>query len=289
MKYISGVVTAFLAVAVLLLPGCDNIEEPYLENVPDSTGGPPGDAIKKILIEDYTGFLCNNCPVATEIAEEIKQAFPEQVVIMAVHAGEFAEPFPSGKFSYDFRTLVGDRDLDGFFKISAAGLPKGMVNRVKVNGVRALDKDQWAAVASEFVGKDPVVSIQLQNTYDPVTRTLDVVADVEYLQDADTDNHLVLYLLEDNFVQYQKDKRHDPQDLPDYVHQHVLRDGITVTWGDRLSPDGSIPAGTQFRKEYTYVLSEEWEDTNCKVVAFIHKFGTTYEVLQAEEKKIIED
>ena len=82
---------------VVFQQSCDIAEEPYLVPVDTLGNGPggPSDGIRKILLEDYTGHKCPNCPEAAVEAHNLKLAYGDSLVIMAVHAGVFAEPAPS--------------------------------------------------------------------------------------------------------------------------------------------------------------------------------------------------
>ena len=99
--------------------------------------------VKKILVEDYTGFRCPNCPKAADTLKAILASYPGRVIGMGVHVSiGFAEPAvvsgaPAGSFTSDFRTPEGDNyDNTSLFYPSGGtkgGLPKGMVNRVDYN------------------------------------------------------------------------------------------------------------------------------------------------------------
>jgi hypothetical protein len=78
-------------VAVLLATGCDVISPPYTEESPADTGT-AGAFVQKVLLEDYTGFRCGNCPEAHERAQELQARYPGRVILMSVHAGFFARP-----------------------------------------------------------------------------------------------------------------------------------------------------------------------------------------------------
>ena len=59
---------------------------------------------KKILLEDYTGHKCGNCPRAAEKAEELKEIYGDQLIPIAIHAGFFASDF-GGNFTTDFTSI----------------------------------------------------------------------------------------------------------------------------------------------------------------------------------------
>ncbi len=149
----------FTLLALSIVSGCDKIEGPY-SNSSNNTGG--GDTtnpiIRKILIEDFTGHTCGNCPRAAESLHQIENLYGDQIVAVAIHAGFFAEPTGT-YFAEDYRTDVGN-ELDNAFGNSAAGLPNGLVNRKDYDGLTILQHTDWASKASEWINSPPDVSIR---------------------------------------------------------------------------------------------------------------------------------
>ena len=91
-----------LATAALLMTACDNVSLDerltYIE---------PPEAGRAVLIEDFTGQYCVNCPRATEEIERLVEEYGDSVVIaVAIHSGPFSklkgEPSP-------LYTEVGDQ------------------------------------------------------------------------------------------------------------------------------------------------------------------------------------
>ena len=121
---------------------CDKIEEPFsLINESDFPENPDDtlffvDSISvlhtQVLLEDFTGHLCVNCPEAAKLAHDLAEDLDHKLIIYAVHAGNFAEPVPETIFDTDFRTDVGE-SLNTDYSIFAN--PLAMINRVENNGL----------------------------------------------------------------------------------------------------------------------------------------------------------
>jgi thiol-disulfide isomerase/thioredoxin len=79
---------------------CDKIEPPYRQ-------GGVVTAERKVLLEDYTGSRCVNCPSAARIAHDLKQVYGENLIVLGIHTGFFAFPFPP-QFPLDLRTPAGE-------------------------------------------------------------------------------------------------------------------------------------------------------------------------------------
>jgi len=61
---------------------------------------------KKVLLEDYTGHRCPNCPTGSSIIKKnLIPRYKDSLVVIAIHAGDLARPFD--KFiNQDFRTAA---------------------------------------------------------------------------------------------------------------------------------------------------------------------------------------
>ena len=133
--------------------------------------------IKNILIEDFTGHLCKNCPDAASELDAIQAVYGSRIIGLAIHSGStFARPYPidptgnpDEKFTYDFRTSWGE-ELDGFFEISANGLPKGMINRIDYNssGDHRKDFGQWSSIVADELDKDVKFGISIEVNQNPL-------------------------------------------------------------------------------------------------------------------------
>jgi hypothetical protein len=284
-----------LLAGMAALHGCDVIDAPYKEtnvNPIDTTRH-----IRKILLEDYTGAKCPNCPAAADIAKQLEETFKGRIYTMSIHAGYYAKPDPIAPFDYDFRNEAGN-DLVTFFKIPQ--FPNGMANRVIPAGGsdRVLEAGEWGAAVAGLLDLDADLSIALTNTYATATRTLTVDVALEYFNAQEADNYLSVYVIEDSIIKPQIDNRLpvDQQKVLDYVHNHVLRGAVNGKWwGERLSTEAIAP-GTKLNRQYTITLNPGWNASNCKILAYVHKYDQTYdpvtttgrglEILQVEEKEI---
>ncbi len=110
-----------VTLGLVLLSACDEISTDerltYVE---------PPEAGRAVLIEDYTGQNCVNCPRATEEIERLIEQYGDSVVIaVAIHSGPFSKekdgtPTP-------LRTELGDMY---FTRWNLSSQPVGLVDRL---------------------------------------------------------------------------------------------------------------------------------------------------------------
>lgn len=271
-----------ILLTLIIVVSCDEISPPYLENYQsDDTSSYQ----QKVLLEEYTGFRCGNCPEATEKAHMLREKYPKNLILLSVHAGGYAKP--TLEHTYDFRTNIGT-ELDNFFGCSKAGNPNGMVNRYGfTTKSHILREGQWEFTIVSLLKNKPKLSLKLTTAYNPIYRKITAFVEIKFLENSTPNYHLCLYIAEDSVVQYQRDDRKSPPDVEDYVHNNVLRGGITSTWGDKIS-DIPQQAGTIFQKQYEYVLpnDKDWRPEKLKVIAFVHDKDNSFEILQVEESKL---
>lgn len=267
--------------SAIILSSCgDVIEEPYVYQKPLDTTKTTN---QKVLLEDYTGFTCGNCPAAHELAAEIAKTYSGKVIIMAVHAGGYAKTSPA--HSYDFKTASGTI-YDDFFGISKVGNPNGMINRKGyAEGAKnhILPKTKWQKQVDSALAKVAKIELTLKSTYNESTKTTKIDVTINYLGAGSKDLNLDLYLTEDSIINYQTDYRLTPPDNPAYAHMHVLRDTPLGTWGELISST-DVPAGTKISKSYNYTIAsdKDFVPKNMHIIAAIHNIKT-YEIVQVEE------
>lgn len=275
-------ILSFIIYALILI-GCDIIEPPYVENQnqTDTT-----EYTQKILLEEYTGFRCGNCPEAIEVAHSLKEKYPKNVILLSVHAGPYARP--TSTRTYDFRTPIGD-ELDIFFGCSKAGNPNGMVNRIGFsNKTHILREGQWETAIKSLLGNKPKLDLKVTSNYNASFRKITASVEITFLEPSRPNYHLCVFIVEDSIVQYQRDDRKTPPDIENFVHNNVLRGGLTSTWGEKIS-ENPLSKGTKITKNFEYIIpaDKDWRPEKLKIIAFVHDKDETFEILQVDESKLI--
>lgn len=277
-KRLNLIFVAFLV--VFFLPGCDIIEEPYMTG--PGNGNQNGEVVRKVLLEEFTGHQCPNCPEGAQEAADLKAFFGDQLIIMSIHAGFFART-TAPHFLADYRTPAGD-EINSYFGISYN--PVGMVNRAEFSGSRILSPSAWGGAISQILEQEPEADIEITLLYQSHNRQLNLSIKTTALQNIQGPIYLAAFLVEDNIMSPQQTNNPDfPNGINDnYYHMHVLRTDINGAWGETLSETGT-EANQAFIKSYTITLDPAWNESYCSVIAVVYS-GTNLEVIQAEQKKL---
>jgi len=287
MNRLNNIFKFIAVVAILFIAGCDTVEEPYIEGNP-FTGEYESDLpIRKILVEDFTGWACVNCPRASEEIHKLKESYGGHIVAIGVHSGFFADPNLGG--GPDFRTEVGlELGGDGMFSagfFNIAEQPIGVINRKNKDGDYLVDDANWSKGIFDIltINKFADIKIELETSYDESTKELSINVHSKTLIELNSNLKLSVYIIENNIVAKQKD---GSETIDNYVHKHVLRAGVNGTWGDEISSTKPMPKNTEFDNEFTYIIDDEWDISGCAVIAFIYD-SESLEIIQAEESDLL--
>jgi thiol-disulfide isomerase/thioredoxin len=279
MKNLAKIFLASVTI-LFLVNSCDIVEEPYL--VPTGGNGPgPGEKVRKVLLEDFTGQKCPNCPEAAELAHNLKTIYGEQFVLLTVHAGFYSVPDATGNFTTDYRTTVGN-DLNGYFPF--LGYPSGMVNRSEYKGSVVLFKDDWEGAVAAQVDLPAAAEVVISHEYNTTSRKLTCTLESTFLESLSGTYNICVFVTESGIVSPQQTEQGVNQN---YEHNHVLRASMNGTWGDPVGTDGTATANVKLTDNFEITLDNAWNAENCGIVAFIYN-TESQEVVQAEEAEVVE-
>ena len=278
----------------LLVFSCDVIEMPYPEGSDPTT---PSDSsaclatdsnnYRKILIEDYTGFTCGNCPPAAEKAKELKTRYGDTVIVMALHVGTtFAEPRTSGvKYLNDYRSEEGEIYSEKY-ENDQQGLPNGIISRSDTLGILLLDyTTQWEDAVIKLKNAPAIAALNYDISYDASTRIAKASVSVLPLQNLSGNYNVVISMTEDSIVDWQKDYSQTPEDVEFYMHRHLFRGTMNGAFGSSVI-SGSAASGDCIElSEKSFTFPSAWNENQMSIViTFIN--ADTDEVMQVAEEHI---
>lgn len=230
----------------LLLASCDHIAEAdrliYVK---------PEPAQRIVLIEDFTGQRCTNCPKATEIIDELAETYGDNIVAVGIHGGPLA--FAGNAKTLGLKTATGD-DYYSHWHLSYQ--PVGLVNRRE-----PLNYPDWAAAVREELTKPS--PLRLGGTAVLADDAVSIRIQAEGT-DGTVTGKLQVWLIEDGIQALQL--------MPDgtsnsaYVHNHVFRTAVNGAWGD----DFTLAEAETTERTLTQPLDPAWEPSHIAVVAFVY-------------------
>ncbi|HLS12020.1 MAG TPA: Omp28-related outer membrane protein [Flavobacteriaceae bacterium] len=233
---------------------------------------------KKVVLEEFTGINCVFCPDGHRIAQAIKDQNPDDVFLINVHVGGFANP---GSGQPDFRTSFGTALAN---QSGLQGYPSGTVNRHVFSGsTTALGRGSWAAAANIILQQESYVNIAGTAEIDVLTNELNVTVEVYYTGDSpEATNKLNVALLQDNTLGPQTGGNMGNN----YVHMHRLVHFLTGQWGEDVTntTEGSFEEFT-----FTYEIPNDYRDVDVvledlKVIAYLAEGNQ--EILTGDEMQI---
>lgn len=267
----------YLLSLLLLVTGCDIIDEDDRVVQTDKLHF----TNKIVLLEDFTGHKCVNCPVAAEETSRLEEWCEGHLIVVSIHAGSYANTSGSA-WKTDFRTEAGEAYND-YFKPD--GYPAAMVDRVAANGKMTNNNvPTWASQVIDRLSEESPVDIKLEAAWLAGMNEMKLLASVDFLRPVEEELAVQLWITEDHIV--------DAQLMPDntintaYTHRHVFRDAINGIWGEPVGRGHA--AGSLFMKEYVYRPDVSWKKKDLQIVAFVYD-RQSKAILQAVKAGIVRE
>ncbi|MCF0183504.1 MAG: Omp28 family outer membrane lipoprotein [Bacteroidaceae bacterium] len=229
-----------------------------------------------VMIEDFTGQRCANCPKAAETIESLIEAYGEdKIVPVAIHCD------PMGFAGT--ATVIGlmsevSRAYGKNFNVQTQ--PIGTVNRI--GGLT--EYTSWADVVREAIQKPTYTNLSCTTAYDEQTKEMTVTTQVT-ANDA-LDARLQVMLLQDSIVAMQT----MPNGKPDnsYMHNHVFRDYVNGDGGESVTlPSGGKTTNTSKIKLDNETLpstTAKFVPANCYAVSFLYDANGIIQVTSSKIK-----
>lgn len=209
-----------------------------------------------VLVEDYTGVWCGNCPRvvhALDLAATQLGSNSNQLIKVAIHRSS-SNPSDSSYDPYNFDSSLFE---------PSGGYPKAFINR----------KTRWTPLEYNNLGMvinqtqtSKRLGLKIENNLE--NGNLNVQVSALFSQDFDQVK-LVVYVLENGLIYDQINYTTfyggiDP--IPSFTHDHTLRYILTNHLGD-IIPNSFV--GNEYSKTLTTNLNNLSNPNNAEIVAFI--------------------
>lgn len=230
-----------------------------------------------VLIEDFTGVSCPNCPAATDIIKGIISNHPNRINVIAHHIKGNPQTFPQPESKYDFRTDAATTISKSVFN-SIPSLPIGGIDRRSGSSdiVHPLlyDRSEWSSIADQRINISDSINLSVTSTFNAATNVANIEVKVVYLYPVNTKQYMSIAIVQDSLEDHQ-----EVGSLVDtaYEFESVLRNFVTtVPFGDPVAPTlATKAAGQVYLRRYTYTIPTTgvngWTPKHCRVIAFVHQ------------------
>jgi thiol-disulfide isomerase/thioredoxin len=247
MKISNKIFTLSSIILTFLMVSCYSSED-----VPEETIVDPSEFTQKLLLEDYTGTWCPNCPRAAR-AIEAAVADNNRFIPVGIHFYTNANPEEmQNEYS---AAIVNEYHPEG-------GFPIVELNRQET----VWAGDYLVTTLESMLNRYAPVGLAIDSSL--AGNLIDVSVKVGFVEETTTvDNYkLVVFLLESGMIYPQQD---GGEEVEDYEHENVLRYAFTSVFGDAVP--NQVADNHRYSKDFAAVaLPASIENTNnLKLVAFV--------------------
>ncbi len=245
---------------------------------------------KSVLLEEFTTAPCQFCPDGAVVVEQILDANPDVIAV-----GEHA------CFGTDAMTIPAAQAYCAAF---SSGAPTATVDRTLFPNETRVghSRGQWTGNVLSRQNLRSAVEVNISGTYDSTSRAVSVDFLANFVDVVPSgDIRVTVFVVEDNVTGtgtgYDQVNAYNTQTghpyfgagsrIAGFNHRHVLRDVVTATWGDNSVIPSTPVVATQYTKNYSFTLSNLWDDNEVKLVAFVHYYDAAgregNEIMNAKE------
>ena len=271
-----------------LLPfffACDHIDEGdrfikmqgFADNEDDSTS--ITSTYKNILIEDFTGQRCVNCPKGSQTIEQLQESkFGSRIVAVGIHSGPFGKN-ASGTKLLSLATQTGC-DYYDYWKVEAQ--PGALINRQKPIRYNVFE---WTTDVINLLSAKANLSINAEAIING--NNMEISVSEKAIENVA--GKLQVWVIEDNIVDIQT-MPDAPDENPDwtggnkrdYVHNHVFRTSVNAPMGD----DFSINKDEEKQQTFVQALDAAWNPANLSVVVFVYNDNGVEQVVKSKVESL---
>ena len=265
----------------LTLAACSDIAEDdrfeYVE---------PAEVAKRVLIEDFTGQRCVQCPDGTAKIEQLIADYGEDnIIAVGLYGGAMgflpnggpAMPLTCDESQWYYTTGGVDQSPQ----------PIARIDRGDFN----FNRKTWATAVYDRLQLKAPLSLDATCNYDEASRNVEITINADIVQNVTVDSlgnviidspdvvdgKLQVWLTEDSIVSVQAFPSGNDKE---YVHNHVFRASVNDLAGESFV----LNRGETTKRTFTYTVSEDWKPEDMSVVTFVFNDSG---VLQAAKAPLI--
>ncbi len=230
---------------------------------------------KTVLIKDFTGARCVNCPAAAEHAHNLQHQLDEDhIFIMSVHAGYLAQPMGS------FPDFLTDEGTEWYNNNNSN--PLFTVDHVALTEGNTLNETQIDAPVTAALEEEQTFEIVVGRQFDEASRQLQVSVQTVALVDFDGEFYITACLVEDHVIGWQTipggvDKEYD--------FRNVFRGTLNGAYGEAFE-DLHVDTNDTFYFNYSTEINADYNANECYLMVYVYDKSQGDKILQTAVKKI---
>lgn len=269
MKSIYNILFAASLCGAGFLVSCDNISEDDRYIPVDKPVLPPHSVAKTVLVQEFTGVKCVNCPTGAAELHKAQEQYEGQVIVVGMHPYSVSvntEPFNNDMRCDEAEVMYQQYKPDTF--------PCAVFNGTKMS----TSVNNWLTTVTDLVAEEAQMTIDVSCDYDDSNRNLKVDYAVNFTSDINKDLSVMVWIMENHIVGLQNMPGGAPNPL--YEHNHVLRASLNGDWGQKIGSsfkNGRVEEGTASITLYNGGADPRkpaWVPENCQVVVWVFDTAT---------------
>lgn len=249
----TSIKTFGLGALALMAAGCSNIseDERYI-----SIEKPVSDNPRTVLIMEFTGTSCRNCPNGAASIHAIQEDEPGKVIAVGLHP--YGDVNTNPVFNTDLRSDEATVMYDYY---RPAGFPCAIFDGT----VTSTAYGEWMTLAANALEIPAKMTVEASCDYSEDTRELKVDYTVNFTNTITEKLSVMVWVMENEIRGGQNDNGKPTL----YTHNHVLRASLNGDWGQLIGavfePDSHVDGSASI------TLDEKWKAENCQVVVYVYR------------------
>ncbi len=247
-------------------------------------------AIKRPLVEEYTGAWCSSCGFGNVYFEHLAANYPNAIPV-AIHSGDVMQNVSIVSYMTDYfdalPTFLYDRvdfptNPEIVPAVSAYPWPTGL--------------DTLDHYLDYIYNQTPIATVGIDQVYNSTTREITATITANFIEDATGDFRLNCFVLEDsvtggsdydqsnsnfsgwtNGPSFLQSLINSPAVITGYHHNHVVREMLGTPSGALASIPTSVSNGSSYSKTFTYTLPVDYDENQISLVGVIQRYGSSVE------------
>ncbi|MFI5148439.1 MAG: Omp28-related outer membrane protein [Bacteroidia bacterium] len=240
-----------------------------------ATGKTPAQARHKVLVEEFTGMWCGDCPRGKSACEHLDSVYGNAVICISLHNNDSLSSPYSDQLAMD---------------CGVSQFPIAFVDRTAFNaggGVfQFMDEtsSSWDPAVADRLKNEAPVDLIISSHFDTPSRLLSTTLKLTAETLLNKHMRLNCVLVEDSIETDLKQMNFGNADhdspwfekgnpIRHYVQRNVARVNLSGNWGE----DGILPqkmnAGETILKSYSYTIPDAWKAGHMKILAFVTEWN----------------